>query len=76
MNERPKPGSLYEHYKGKKYKVHDIVRHSESLEELVLYETLYENELGKMWVRPLKMFTENIEIQGKQIPRFKLISEQ
>ena len=64
-------GSLYEHYKGKRYKVHGVVRHTESLEELVLYEALYENNLGNMWVRPKGMFLESIEINGKIVPRFR-----
>lgn len=67
-------GGLYEHYKGKRYRVHGIVRHSETLEELVLYETLYENDLGRMWVRPKSMFLENVEINGKSIPRFRFIA--
>jgi hypothetical protein len=68
-------GGLYEHYKGMRYKVHGIARHSETLEELVLYETLYENKLGKMWVRPKEMFLEHIELNGKTIPRFRLIEQ-
>jgi hypothetical protein len=65
-------GGHYEHYKGMPYKVHGVVRHSETLEELVLYETLYENKNGKMWVRPKEMFLEHIEINGKLTPRFRL----
>lgn len=68
----------YQHYKGKFYEVVDIVRHSETLEELVLYRALYEsNEFGKddLWVRPMKMFFENVMIDGIEIPRFKYISE-
>ncbi len=67
------PGAIYRHYKGKTYRVHGIVRHSESLEELVLYEALYENDLGKMWVRPLPMFLELVEQEGKRIHRFEPI---
>ena len=66
-------GGIYEHYKGKRYKVHGLVRHSESLEMLVLYEALYENELGKLWVRPEKMFLETIEFEGKEMPRFRFL---
>lgn len=68
-----KPG-IYEHYKGKRYRVHGLVRHSETLEELVLYETLYENDLGKMWVRPKGMFAESVDVGGKSMPRFRFIS--
>lgn len=65
----------YRHYKGKFYEVIGTVRHSETLEELVLYKALYDSpEFGKdqLWVRPLKMFLENVEIDGKLIPRFTL----
>ena len=65
-------GGLYKHYKGNLYKVHQIVRHSETLKELVVYETLYENPMGRWWVRPLEMFMETVEIDGKTIPRFEL----
>ena len=67
-----KPG-LYQHYKGNQYEVIDTVRHSESEETLVLYRALY-GERG-LWVRPLAMFTESVNIDGLCIPRFELISE-
>lgn len=70
-----KLGGLYRHYKGKMYKVHQIVRHSETLEELVLYETLYENPAGRWWVRPATMFMENVVIEGKEMPRFAFVGE-
>lgn len=63
-------GKIYKHYKGKLYKVHGVVRHSETLEELVLYECLYENDLGKIWVRPIDNFRETIEVAGKPCLRF------
>ncbi len=70
-----KLNGLYRHYKGKMYKVHQVVRHSETLEELVLYETLYENPAGKWWVRPAAMFMESVVIDGVTQPRFELIEE-
>jgi hypothetical protein len=66
-------GGLYEHYKGMKYRAMDTVRHSETLEELVLYEALYENKNGKFWVRPKAMFLEDVVIEGVSRPRFKFI---
>lgn len=63
----------YRHYKGMFYEVIGTVRHSETLEELVLYKALYDSpEFGKdqLWVRPLKMFLEEVEAGGKLIPRF------
>ncbi|MGE5195711.1 MAG: DUF1653 domain-containing protein [Anaerolineae bacterium] len=63
--------SVYEHYKGLRYKVLAVARHSETLEELVVYQALYED--GGTWVRPLGMFLENITINGQSQPRFKLV---
>jgi hypothetical protein len=60
---------LYEHYKGLRYKVLAVARHSETLEELVVYQALYGEE--GVWVRPLSMFLENVVIDGKPHPRFK-----
>ncbi len=71
-----KIGGIYQHYKGQKYKVHGVVKHSETLEDLVYYEALYPNELGQMWVRPYKMFLETVTIDGKEILRFQPISEE
>ncbi|HKB88364.1 MAG TPA: DUF1653 domain-containing protein [Patescibacteria group bacterium] len=64
----------YQHSKtGNFYKVIGVAKHSETLEELVVYEALYENPQGKLWVRPVKMFLEKVEINGKKVPRFKFI---
>lgn len=62
---------VYEHFKGKKYRVIGVAKHSESLEDMVVYEPLYENKTSKLWVRSLKMFLEEIEFNGKRVPRFK-----
>jgi len=70
-----KLNAIYRHYKGKMYKVHQLVRHSETLEELVLYETLYENPAGRWWVRPATMFADTVVIDGVTRPRFELVSE-
>jgi hypothetical protein len=59
---------LYRHYKGATYQVLDLVRHSETEEELVLYRALY-GERG-LWVRPLAMFTQTVTVEGQQVPRF------
>lgn len=69
-------GGVYQHYKGKNYLVRDLARHSETMEWMVLYECLYENEEGRLWVRPLKMFLETIQIDGKTVPRFQYIGNQ
>jgi hypothetical protein len=58
----------YRHYKGNDYEVIGIARHSETDEELVVYRPLY-GERG-LWVRPLAMFTETVEVDGETQPRF------
>ncbi len=64
------PG-LYRHYKGLDYRVFGVARHSESEEPLVVYQALY-GEFG-LWVRPLEMFLESVEVDGERVPRFALI---
>jgi len=66
----------YRHYKGNLYKVLGVVKHSESLEDLVLYECLYENPTSKIWVRPLKMFLEEISINGRKVLRFEYLDKE
>ncbi len=66
----------YEHYKGKQYEVIGLARHSETLEELVIYKALYNSkEFGNnaLWVRPKSMFLENVNIDGGKILRFRWI---
>ncbi|MEN9420521.1 MAG: hypothetical protein RI988_4142 [Pseudomonadota bacterium] len=62
----------YRHYKGGEYEVIGVVRHSESLEPMVLYRPLY-NRSGS-WVRPFAMFVEDVEHEGRRLPRFSLVS--
>lgn len=64
----------YHHYKNNPYKLLGFARHSETLEEMALYETRYENTLGTLWVRPKAMFFENIDLNGQSVPRFKPIT--
>lgn len=61
----------YKHYKGNMYEVIGVARHSETLEETVVYRALY-GENG-LWVRPLKMFLEEVEVEGRKVPRFEFI---
>ncbi len=65
----------YRHYKGGLYKVLGVAKHSETLEDLVVYETLYDNPRSKLWVRPLKMFVEKVEVNGRMVPRFEYLEE-
>lgn len=66
-----KPG-IYKHFKGKKYEVMGIAKHSETLKELVVYRQLYGN--NELWVRPIEMFLEKVEVDGKEVSRFKFIN--
>ena len=61
----------YRHYKGNEYTVLGVARHSETLEELVVYRQEY-GERG-LWVRPAAMFAEMVVIEGKTVPRFQLL---
>jgi len=64
---------IYRHFKGHTYRTLLIVRDSETLEEMVVYSNVEsENDL---WVRPVKMFTEIIEREGKQMSRFEYVEE-
>ena len=64
----------YKHYKGNKYRVLGVAKHSESLEDMVVYEALYRE--GGLYVRPLKMFLEEVELSGKRTPRFEFLGEK
>ena len=48
-----------------------VARHSETLEELVVYRALY-GERG-LWVRPLAMFREAVTVNGRRVPRFTFL---
>jgi len=66
----------YKHSKtGNFYRVIGVAKHSETLEELVVYEALYDNPTSKFWVRPIKTFLEKVEINGKKLPRFKFVGK-
>ncbi len=63
----------YRHFKGKEYELIDVAIHSETLEEMVIYRQLYGE--GKLWVRPAKMWDEEVEYNGKTVKRFEYIGE-
>ena len=67
-----RPG-VYEHYKGNRYRVLGVAFHSETEEELVIYQALYGAELT--WVRPLATFCEDIEVGGGHKLRFTYIGD-
>ena len=68
----PAPAGRYRHYKGKEYELVGVVRHSETLEPLVLYRPLYGE--GALWVRPYAMFFETVNVNGVVQPRFALLA--
>lgn len=61
----------YRHHKGKEYEVIGVARHSETLEELVVYRALYDDH--ELWVRPIAMFTEEVEVSGEKVSRFQYV---
>lgn len=63
----------YRHFKGNEYEVIGIAKHSETMEDMVVYRALYED--GGMWVRPASMWDETVERDGKVFKRFTFIEE-
>jgi len=61
----------YRHYKGNYYEVLGTARHSETLEEMAVYRALHGDY--DAWVRPVAMFLEEVEVEGKKVPRFEFI---
>ncbi|TDO98001.1 DUF1653 domain-containing protein [Marinomonas balearica] len=64
---------VYRHYKGAEYWVERVARHSETEEELVIYQALY-GERG-WWARPKSMFIENVMVEDEEIQRFEWLRE-
>lgn len=64
---------IYKHYKGPRYLVLEVAKHSETDEELVVYRCLY----GKydLWVRPLELFTESVIVNDEPVARFEYVGE-
>jgi hypothetical protein len=62
-------GQKYRHFKGNEYLVLYLAKHSETLEEMLVYQALY-GEMG-IWVRPLEMFLEQVEVAGQLVNRFE-----
>ncbi len=72
VNKKLQPGK-YRHYKGKEYEVLGVAQHSETLEELVVYRALYGER--DLWVRPLGMSLEAVEVEGEKTPRFTFLAK-
>ncbi len=58
----------YKHFRGKEYELLFIAKHSETLDEMVVYKALYGN--GAIWVRPISMWNELVEYNGAMVQRF------
>jgi len=67
------PGAIFEHYKGKRYKILGVSCHSEDLTWYVVYETLYDNPVSRIWHRPLDMFLGMHEVNGVVVERFRRV---
>lgn len=67
-----KPGQIWKHYKGNDYKIIILGKHSETAEDMVVYEQLHS---GKIYIRPMNLFFNEIEYNGELAPRFTLVSE-
>ena len=68
---------IYQHFKGHKYRVIGVARHSETLEEFVTYKHIdgKRKDESHYWVRPIRMFLEDVEVDGVKVPRFKYLGE-
>ena len=62
---------IYKHYKGNLYELLCVANHSETLEKMLVYKALYGE--GEVWVRPLSMWDEVVEVNGKKVPRFEYV---
>ena len=62
-----------QHYKGRTYQIIGTAKHSETLEDLVVYQALYSDY--QIWVRPREMFLEDVEVDGKTVQRFRIIED-
>jgi cyclomaltodextrinase len=72
------PLGKYQHYKGGEYLLLGVGRHTETLEEFVIYQALYDSaELGNqaIWIRPKNIFLETVEWNGQIVPRFKFLGK-
>lgn len=64
---------IYQHYKGNKYEVIGTAKHSKTLEDFAVYKALYGD--NGLWVRPLSMFLEEVQVNDKKVPRFKYLEK-
>lgn len=78
MSQIQLPSGKYRHYKGTLVEVIGLALHSETLEEMVVYKKIEAHNghpAGTIWVRPLKMFVETVNIEGREVPRFEKVED-
>jgi hypothetical protein len=71
-----KTGDIWQHYKGKQYRILAASCHSEDLSWYVVYETLYDNPVSRIWHRPLEMFLGTLGVDGAIVPRFTRVEQK
>ena len=76
MNHQIQPNQIWRHYKNKDYRIIAISLHTEDLTWYVVYEALYDNEVSKIWHRPLDMFLDSVKVDGKIISRFRHLEQE
>ena len=74
MDLRLQPGDIVRHFKGNQYEILHIAQDSETMEKMVVYRALYGE--GEVWVRPLSMWNETVEREGKSFRRFTYVEGQ
>jgi hypothetical protein len=70
-------GTMVKHYKGKYYRILEVADHTETRQQMVIYEQLYKNEYpkGYVWCRPLDMFNETLIYNNKIVKRFEVVDD-
>lgn len=73
---KPEIGAIYKHYRNQNnYLVLAVGQHTETDEPMVVYVSLYDNPVSQVWIRPLQMFCETVEHNGKTVPRFTKLAK-
>lgn len=70
---------IYKHYKGKEYRVIGVGKHSDTFEDFVIYQALYNSaEFGDkaFWIKPKNLFLETVNFEGEKISRFKFLYKE
>ena len=73
MRSLPAEGENYRHFKGNEYQIIAVAEHSEDGSSMVVYKALYGD--GQIWTRPLSMWNEEVERDGKRFKRFEFVEE-